>query len=289
MREVREVRIPKGNGRYRVIVVPSRAERARLRELLPQLAELERRYATARGVADVAHGFVAGRSPVTNAMAHVGSWAATITMDLASWFDSISVSQIAEALSAAGGDPALAREITYQGRAAQGLPTSPCAANLCAVPMDVEIRQRLDSLGITYRYTRYADDLTISIDRADRQTIDRVIAEVTAAVAARSWAIASAKTRVYLSRAGRRIVTGVAVGASSIAPTRELRRRLRAARHAAPRSAATHGLAEWAALRSPRSVRRQIRGGVPSAAPPAAPPAAPSIPTARVIRLRRET
>jgi hypothetical protein len=278
---VREVRIPKGNGRYREIVVPSRHERATLRELLPRLTAAERRFATQCGVAHVAHGFVTGRSPVTNAQAHVGAgWRATITLDLASWFDSVTEAQIAVALSAAGEDPTLAARITYQGRAAQGLPTSPCAANLAAVALDAEIERRLAALDVAYRYTRYADDLTISIASDDWAAIHHVIAEVAAAVAARAWQIAPHKTHVYLARAGWRIVTGVAVGETAIRPTRDLRRRLRAARYAAPESRETRGLAEWAALRPPRGQQRQIRGGVAVPSAPTATAPAPSAPTA---------
>lgn len=268
---MREIRIPKGNGRYRQIVVPSRRERDDLRALLPRIAAAERRLAERYGVAHVAHGFVTGRSPVTHAQAHVGEWAATVTLDLAAWFDSVTVDQVRKALVEAGEDPALADRITYQGRAAQGLPTSPCAANLVGVRFDADLIRRLDRIGVEYLYTRYADDLTISAASDDRAVIDRVIAAANEAAAVLSWTVAAHKTHVYLARAGRRVVTGIAVGRDAIRPTRKLRRRLRAARHGAPDASATRGLAEWARLRLPRTQRRVIRGGIAAAATAAAP------------------
>jgi RNA-directed DNA polymerase len=288
---MRELKIPKKNGSFRVVVCPTRDEKKRLRALLPRLAAAERRLAELRGVAQVAHGFVTGRSPVTNAEAHIGAWLATISMDLSGWFDTIRRDQIAAALLAVGEDPALAERVTVDGVARQGLPTSPIAANLAGVALDVDLIARLDRLGIAYRYTRYADDLTVSIMSDDRACIDRVIVCATEAAIAQGWAISARKTHVYYARAGRRIVTGVAVGARQIYPTREVRRRLRAGRHRRPNAPETRGLAEWARLRPPRAQeRRMIRGHAPSAVatePAPAPIVAPARTGAEVARVIR--
>lgn len=266
---MKEVRIPKGNGGYRTVVVPTEEERARLRALLPTLESAERRLARLRGVEHVAHGFIHGRSPVTNAWAHVGPWRATITMDLASWFDSVTTEQVYRALRDVdipdADARAIAATVTYGGRTAQGLPTSPAAANLVAVAFDRELVCTFEGTfgPDAYRYTRYADDITISLAVDDREAVDRAIAAVHAWAAAFGWTVSARKTHAYLARAGRRIVTGVAVDDRGVYPTRDLRRRLRAAQHNAPHSPQTRGLAEWAVLRLPRAVRspRVIRVG----------------------------
>lgn len=304
---MKEVRIPKGNGGYRTVVVPTEEERARLRALLPTLESAERRLARLHGVEHVAHGFVRGRSPITNAWAHVGPWRATITMDLSSWFDTVTTAQVAGALRTAGMPIAdalsVATSVTYNGRAAQGLPTSPAAANLVAVSFDRELVCTLEGTfggPDAYRYTRYADDITISLAVDDREAIERAIAAVHAWAAVFGWTVSERKTHVYLARAGRRIVTGVAVDDRGVYPTRDLRRRLRAAQHNAPHSPQTRGLAEWAVLRLPRAVRspRVIRVGqtTPQTSPllpcdlpptprqPSPPPSPPPVPGGRRIR-----
>jgi hypothetical protein len=50
--------------------------------------------------------------------------------------------------------------ILYSGRAAQGLPSSPAAANLAGADLDAGILERLKDLDLRVVYTRYADDLS---------------------------------------------------------------------------------------------------------------------------------
>jgi hypothetical protein len=85
---MKEIRISKGNGKYRVVYSPDKTERKKLKKLLPIIASAERTVAGKYGVAHGAHGFIRGRSPVTCARAHIG-FKVTISMDLESWFDSV--------------------------------------------------------------------------------------------------------------------------------------------------------------------------------------------------------
>jgi hypothetical protein len=191
---------------------------------------------------EIMHGFRRGKSPVTNAAAHIG-YRFTLTMDLADWFDSVQ----SQHLRRAGCPRHLADMATEYGAARQGLPSSPAAANLAAWPMDQRIAA---ALPLSVRYTRYADDLTFSSDRLDdlkhvRDTI------APAAVAAMGWRINRRKTRMQDARAGRRIVTGVAIDGDRLVIPRRVRRRLRAAWYNDPRSMRTRGLLEWAQLKPP--------------------------------------
>lgn len=294
---MKEIRIPKGHGRYREVVAVTPHEADRLRLELPGLMARERALAAEAGTAGVAHGFVTGRSPVTAALRHVGPYAATVTVDLAHWFDSVTETQIEQALQGTDWVKKV-KQITYKGRAAQGLPTSPAVANIAAIPMDREILEGLPPGSV---YTRYADDLAVSVrDEAD---IPAVLALLHRAAEGRGWRLAPAKTHVYLSRAGRRVICGVSVGEADIRVPRETRRRLRTAMHAAPNSRRTMGMAEWVRLRLPRAARPQriigaMRARVSASSrsarqptgrlssPPANPPARPAREAShRVIRL----
>lgn len=261
------LKIPKGAGKVRVVYSPGDREQDRLRQLLPSLQEVERRAAAAAGVADVAHGFVRGRSPITAAELHVG-YQVTISCDLAGWFDHVSPAQVARGLESGGVSAgkawSLARRVCCLGvepspRAGelaprQGLSTSPTACNLAAVELDRMIVSRLGDRGV---YTRYADDMVISLNgRGCLVDMARLI--LSDCAAALGWPIAQDKTRIQWASAGRRIVCGVSVGESSIRAPRSARRKLRAARHQNNRPQAD-GLAQWCAMRSPRSVRRGRR------------------------------
>lgn len=235
---MKTVRIPKGGGAYRTVYVPSPAEKAALRRLLP---DLEARAARACPPG-VCHGFARGRSPVTNAAAHVGR-SFTLSFDLADFFDSVTAETLGGLLP-----PRLLARVLVDGAARQGLPTSPAVANLAASRLD-RLVLALRARGADFTYTRYADDLAFSYD--DPALTDVLLAEVPAAALACGFRVNDRKTRLQAAAAGRRVVTGVAVGPDGLYPTRAARRRLRAALHRGdPRAAA--GLAEWCRLVPPR-------------------------------------
>lgn len=251
----------------RVVYSPGRNERIRLTALLPTLAAAERRAAQAAGTASVAHGFIGGRSPVTAAQQHARH-AVTVSADLAGWFDSVRPEQIAAGLVTAGLPPEeadrLSRAVCCPGvppsprpdeqAPRQGLPTSPSAANLAAIELDRRILAALRELPCTWTYTRYADDLTVSLSQDRPELVEQVKVILGTAALAMGWRLATHKTRVQHAAAGRRVICGVSVADNLRAP-RSMRRRLRAARHQHPEGAETHGLAEWCAMRLPRAAR----------------------------------
>ncbi len=258
---MREIRISKGGGRFRTVYAPEPEELEKYERLLPVLMSAERRAAEALDTEAVAHGFVADRSPVTCARSHIG-FAVSLCCDLDSWFDSIRPEQIEAGLIAGGTAPLVAHELATQvchlGAPRQGLPTSPAAANLAAVAMDRRILDELAGLPCRWVYTRYADDLTVSLEWDARDAphlCQRVLAVLSAAARRMGWAIAGRKTRTQHAHAGRRVIVGVSVGAEDVRAPKRTRKRLRAARHQGKEREA-RGLAEWCRMRLPRALRR---------------------------------
>ena len=135
---MRILRIKKKSGAYRTIYAPDKERKAQCRALLPAI-ERAAREADKHGVQ---HGFTEGRSPVTNALVHVG-WMYTLTMDMASWFDTVTPDHVLKAERADvwryGTWDYFKKTCFEDGAARQGLPTSPTIANLAAAPMDAEI------------------------------------------------------------------------------------------------------------------------------------------------------
>ncbi len=165
-----EFTIPKASGEPRKITAPrpklKKLQRKILDELLVKCAPH-----------DAAHGFVRGRSVVTNAQPHAGAQL-VIKMDLRDFFPTIHYRRVVGLFKHYGyGDEvaaALASLCTHRSQLAdgrvqwpgvlpQGAPTSPALANVLC--------RRLDSrlLGLAKRagavYTRYADDLTFSFQK----------------------------------------------------------------------------------------------------------------------------
>lgn len=253
--------IPKGNGQFRVIYAPSYEEKVLYRRWLRYLMPFERAAAAVAGTSDVAHGFIQGRSVVTMAHYHKRGLV-TISCDIRSWYDSVTPEQICSGLALTDMPEHQRAHYTqaccYMGDALsprggqlaprQGLPTSPVAANLAAIFMD---RWLLENLPAGAIYTRYADDLTVSLSDTDaRDAVDGVIDILTRGVAIMGWELAAEKTSIQRAKQGRRLICGLTVDAFGVYAPRRTRRRLRAAKHQRNRNQ-VHGLAQWCACKLP--------------------------------------
>lgn len=235
---MRITHIPKGNGKFRTIYVPSFEEKKHLKSLT---GSLEQKAAKACPP-EVPHGFTRHRSPVTNALAHVGH-AYTLVMDLRDFFDTVDETKLRGKLS-----KEVLASVLVDGAARQGLPTSPAVANIAASDLDKAILKLLDKHKWQVIYTRYADDLTFSFD--DSRLIDLLRQEIPQIIGRCGFKLAPEKTELYRACAGRRMITGIGVD-DAIHPTRDAKRRLRAARHQG-RTSTARGLAEWLKLKEPR-------------------------------------
>lgn len=217
---MRIIKIPKRSGGTRSICIPSAYIKDKLRAEIPALQELVNSHCDM----EVVHGFAEMRSPVTNAMKHIG-FQYTLSFDLKDFFDHVHRPSNIRKHPLYGFSHCF-----YRGVAMQGLPTSPIIANIMASNMDKAILNigAIDGLP-RFVYTRYADDLTFSFD--DPSLINTLKVRVTKAVVDNGFSINAKKTSLQCARSGRRIITGVAVGEKGIHPTRAAKRRLRAAIH----------------------------------------------------------
>ena len=86
---MRVFKLPKKSGGYRTIHAPSKKEKAEYRSLIPPLTALCQKLEKDTLGCEALHGFMPGRSAVTNAMQHVGDWEYTLNFDLKDFFDSV--------------------------------------------------------------------------------------------------------------------------------------------------------------------------------------------------------
>lgn len=240
----RVLQIPKRGGGFRTVVACSRQRVSNARYILPKLQAT----AIALDIYDVQHGFTPGRSPVTNAAQHVGyQW--SVCFDLKDCFDHVTRERVERVLGCGTG----AHDNVYHNDVArQGIPTSPALANIALSKVDAQIVNALDGRGV---YTRYADDLTISTN--DYGVVEEMQTHVRKFVSLAGFCLNHKKTRVQSAKAGRRIITGVAVD-DAIHPRRKDKRRLRAAEHQRNAKQA-RGLREWCRLKRPNTIRKALR------------------------------
>ncbi len=197
-----------------------------------------------------AHGFLPGRSIVTNAQAHRGR-AVVVNMDLEGFFPSITFPRVRSVFHRLGYSPAVAtilallctecprRLVEYDGKpywvatGPRGLPqgacTSPALSNQVARRLDKRLGGLAAKLGLTY--TRYADDLTFSGDAALENRVGYLMARVRHLAEAEGFTVHDQKTRV-LRRSTAQRVTGLVVNDRVTVP-RKVIRRLRAILHRA--------------------------------------------------------
>ncbi len=228
-----------------------------------------------------AHGFVAGRSPVTHAAMHQGQ-GVVVRFDLDSFFTHLQAPRVLHVFTALGyphevasvltglcttqtppavlrtasAPPALRHQLFHlQRRLAewhlpQGAPTSPALANLTSWALDVRLSALAESLGATY--SRYADDLAFSGGASLRVgVLTRAVADV---VRDEGFRLNVEKTRVQ--RAHRRqAVTGLVVNAG-VGIARDAFDRLKAELHQfdgdPSRVPTLRGRVAWVAHVSPR-------------------------------------
>lgn len=244
--------IPKRDGSARTITSPKRklkaAQRWVLRNVLDRLP-----------VHGAAHGFLAGRSIVSNASLHAGA-DVVIKVDIKDFFPTVTWRRVRGVFRKAGLSEQVAtvlallcteapRELVdFRGRVRhvavgprslpQGAPTSPALTNILCARLD----RRMSGLARTFgfRFTRYADDLTFSwhrpsapSDEFPRAPVAGLLHGVREILRAEGFNIHPSKTRI--SRAGGpQMVTGLVVnqcdGALARVP-RDTIRALRAAIH----------------------------------------------------------
>ena len=196
-----------------------------------------------------AHGFIKGRSIVSNAAAHCGrEW--VISLDIKDFFPSVTRESVVAVLSELNVDPEqcqiLGDIVTRRHRLPQGAPTSPHLANLTVRTMDRRLHAMARARG--WNYTRYADDMSFSGDGK----YWTVLAAARDIVSSEGFRLAERKTTIR-GRHQRQSVTGLVVNEKVSIP-REKRRLLRAMLH----KVATAGLTDTEVVESLASINGHL-------------------------------
>lgn len=218
--------IRKRDGGLRLIEAPKRTLRAAQRRILDEiLARIPPHSA--------AHGFVPGRSIVTNAAPHAGK-RVVVKVDLENFYASVRFNRVVAIFRRAGycreaaiwlarlttsavpgnmpfpGNDPYALRPYLSRHLPQGGPASPALANLSGYSLDVRLSGLARAFGATY--SRYADDLTFSGDAAFLRSLAAFLPLVSQIVVQERFRVNRAKRRV-LRNNQRQTVTGVVVNA----------------------------------------------------------------------------
>lgn len=211
---------PKKSGGQRVIEAPKETLKTVQRQILAGIIDHLPPH-------DDAFGFVKGRSCLDAANRHAGE-EVVVCFDLRDFFPSIGAGRVFGLFRSLGYPHNVARSLTALCTTAtpprilqrlapveraiyrsphlpQGAPSSPALANHVAFGLDRrlhELARRLDA-----QYSRYADDLTFSGDRACAASLLRAVPQI---ICEEGFALNLAKTRV-MPATGRQVVTGLVV------------------------------------------------------------------------------
>jgi hypothetical protein len=240
--------IPKRDGGKRTITSPKKELKEAQRWVLSNVIER-------LPVHGAAHGFVAGRSIVTNALAHKGA-DVVVKMDIKDFFPSVTWPRVKGLLRKGGlaentatllalmATEAPREVVQFRGKTLyvakgpralpQGAPTSPGITNALCLRLDKRLSALSRRLGFVY--TRYADDLTFSWRKSKAKPeapVAVLVARVGRVLEAEGFRVHPDKTRV-MKPGNRQVVTGLVVneapkGQPGARVPREVVRQLRAA------------------------------------------------------------
>ena len=235
--------IPKRSGGVRHIWAPMPKLKALQKWVLHNVAERLPKHGAG-------HGFIVGRSILTNAQAHTGSQV-VVGMDLKDFFPTLTLPRVKGIFRSAGYLEGISTLLALlcteaprfpsrlDGKTVyvatgtrclpQGSPASPALTNAACRRLDRRLAGYATKFG--WRYTRYADDLTFSYPTSGDGTprVDRLIKVAQDIIKAEGFTVHPDKTHV-MGPGDRQEVTGLIVnGDAPPRVPREFRRMLRAA------------------------------------------------------------
>jgi RNA-directed DNA polymerase len=236
--------VPKRDGTLRMISAPKPELKAVQRWITRQITER-------LPVHGAAHGFLTGRSIVSNAIVHAGA-NVVVKLDIRGFYPTVTMRRVKGLLRRAGLGEQVStimallatesprQEVVTHGKKhfvaiaprslPQGAPTSPSITNALCMRMDCRLSGLARKLGC--RYTRYADDLTFSWHGDAKSDIGVLLRSVAMIVSAEGFVIHNNKTRI-MRKGSRQKVTGLVVNAAPDRPPvrvpRETLRTLRTA------------------------------------------------------------
>lgn len=172
--------IKKKNGSIREIHAPSKKLKQVQRQLLVAFDELDSSRPSV-------HGFRKDRNVVTNAVEHSGTKKYYVfNVDLKDFFPSITFPRVFGVFTSAPFNlpknvaAVLARICTFKGTLPQGAPTSPSLSNYICRSLDGKLQELAKKHSSTY--TRYADDLTFSFTRKQRESLPKEIVNLSGTI-----------------------------------------------------------------------------------------------------------
>jgi len=214
--------VPKRDGSPRLISAPKPALKAAQRWITREVTE----HLPVHGAA---HGFLVGRSIVTNAAVHAGA-RVVVKLDIRGFYPTVTMRRVKGLLRRAGLGEQVAtamallatesprQEVVTHGKTyfvatgprslPQGAPTSPSITNALCLRLDCRLSGLARKLGC--RYTRYADDLTFSWHGDAPSRIGPLLRLAGAIVRAEGFEVHAKKTRI-MRRGARQKVTGLVV------------------------------------------------------------------------------
>lgn len=215
-RHYRAVKLPKRDGTYRSLSVPSQKLKAVQRAIAEKLL-------THMPVSRYATAYRYGASVQKNAKAHIGK-DKILKLDIFHFFDSIRYQQVKDKVFTAErfSEPIrilLSMLCYYRDVLPQGAPTSPAITNIIMCEFDDTVGKWCAERGITY--TRYCDDMTFSGSFDHGEVIAFVGDELH-----KIGFILNAKKTAVVSSAKRQTVTGIVVN-KKLAVISDYRRALR--------------------------------------------------------------
>ena len=178
-----------------------------------------------------ANAYVHGRGTVTNARAHLGG-SVLLKLDIKEFFPSIQKDQLHAILASVARDDVLVKRLAdlcySEDGLPQGAPTSPLLSNLVLRRFDIALYRVCALAGA--KYTRYADDISISLSKDESKKIGHLIKTVESEVANDGFKLNKDKIRVLRPHQAQRIC-GVTINSAKSTISRKQRRVLRAAKH----------------------------------------------------------
>lgn len=174
-----------------------------------------------------AHGFVRGRSILTNAQPHAGA-AAVLKLDIEDFFPTIGLRRVLATFLRMGYPPNVAYYLSviccFEGRLPQGSAASPMLSNVICKRLDARIEGFCQSKNL--KYTRYADDITVSGDCINPD----VIGYFRSTLKSEGFSLNDKKTQLLGPRR-KKIVTGVSISSGIPKIPKSYRRKIQQDSH----------------------------------------------------------
>lgn len=162
--------IPKRKGGYRVLEIPND-------KLMAIQKSINKVVLSRFKMSKSCTSYIKGKSIINNAVPHVKS-KSILKFDIQDFFPSIRLNQIVAQFRYFGYGKNVSRYLGYlcvnnDFSLPQGAPTSPMLSNLVCIKLDVRLERYCEKHN--YRYTRYADDITISsLERLEDKECEKI-------------------------------------------------------------------------------------------------------------------